>query len=81
MVKASRSHATTSAYAEAVHWHHNLFLVPLRKAGTSFVTHLAELFCAFGEGTAIMSIALRAAIVIPILHARSEVREHLSCLN
>lgn len=52
------THAITSAYAETVHRHHNLFLVPSGEAGTSFVTHLAKLFRAYGEGAAIESIAL-----------------------
>ena len=52
------SHVVNSAYAEAVHWHHNLFRLPRGKAAMSFVTHLALLFCAYGEGTVLESAAL-----------------------
>ena len=52
------SHVVNSAYAEAVHWHHNLFRLPTGKAAMSFVTHLALLFRAYGKGTALESVAL-----------------------
>ena len=52
----------------------------------SFVTHLAMLFRAYGEGTALESVALRAAMLMPILllqkpHSRSKTREHVACLS
>ena len=59
----SFSHSITSAYAETVHWHRHLFLVPSGKAGTFFVTLLANLFRAYGQGSSLESIALRAAMV------------------
>ena len=82
----SFSHAITSAYAETVHWHRNLFLVPSGKAGTSFITLLAKLFCAYGEGSSLESIALRAAMGMPVLllqkpHARSKTYEHVTSLE
>ena len=82
----SFSHAITSAYAETVHWHCNLFLIPSGKAGTSFVTLLAKLFRAYSEGSSLEPIALRAAMVMPVLllqkpHARSKTYEHVACLE
>ena len=83
---ATFSHAITSAYAEAIHWRRNLFSVPSGKAGTSFVTALASLYKGYGEGSAMESVALRAAMVMPILmlqkpHARSKSWEHMKCLE
>ncbi len=82
----SFSHAITAAYAEVIHWGRNLFHVPSGKAGISFVNTLSTLFRAYGEGSALESIALRAAMVLPILllqkpHARSRTKEHVTCLQ
>ena len=63
----SFSKAINSAYYQAIHWRHNLFQVPWGKVGTSFVTELASLFRSYGESTALESVALRAAMVMPIL--------------
>lgn len=51
-------HVINSAYTKAVHWHQNPFRFPMGKAAMSFVTHLAMLFRAYGEGTALESVAL-----------------------
>ena len=56
-----------AAYAEAVHWKMNLFKVPYGKAGKSFVSELARLFKAFATGSALESIGLKAATLMPIL--------------
>ena len=74
----SFSLAITSAYYETVHWRHNLFLVPSGKAGSSFVQALAKLFRAYGEGSALEPVALRAAMVMPILLLQ---RPHLRSKN
>ena len=36
-------HAVTSAYAEVVHWRHNLFLLPSGRAGKRFTSELARM--------------------------------------
>ena len=76
----------TSAYAEVIHWKHNLFSVPSGKAGTCFVMELSSLFRSYGEGSAMESCALHAAMVLPTLllqkpHSRSKSREHVRCLD
>ena len=82
----SFSRAINSAYYEAICWRHNLFQVPWGKVGTSFVTGLASLFRGYGESTVLESVALHAAMVMPILllqkpHARSKAKDHLKCLE
>lgn len=46
---------------------------------------LSNLFCAYGEGSAMESISLCAAMVMPVLvmksHACSKPKEHLICLQ
>ena len=61
------SQAITAAYAEVVHWNRNLFLVPSGNAGKDFVTELARLFRSYAEASALESVALKAAMVIPHL--------------
>lgn len=51
-------------YAEVVHWKKNCFKIPLGYAGKSFAMHL---FTAFTTGSALESVALKAAIVLPLL--------------
>ena len=75
-----------AAYAEIIHWKHNLFHAPSGKARISFVNTLASLFRAYGECSSMESIALRAAMVLPILllqkpHARSKTKDHVACLQ
>ena len=84
---ASFFHAITSAYAETVHWRRNLLLVPSGGLAPHLLrTSLAKLFRAYGEGSSMESIALRAATVMPILllqkpHAKSKTYEHVACLE
>ena len=59
--------AISAAYDEVVHWRHNLFLSPSGKTGKQFTFELAKLFGAYGEGSALESIALKASVVIPAL--------------
>ena len=59
---------------------------PLGNVGKSFVADLSRLYNAFATGSALESIALMAAIVLPILvlqspHCRSRVKEHIACLE
>ena len=76
----------SAAYAEVVHWRHNLFLTPSGKAGKLFTSELARLFRAYGEGSGLEPIALKAAMVMPALllqkpHSSSKAREHVVCLQ
>ena len=57
----------SAAYVEVVHWRHNLFLTPSGKAVKRFTSELARLFCAYGEGSGLEPIALKAAMVMPAL--------------
>ena len=58
-----------AAYNEVVHWRPNLFKVPLGKAGKSFVCELARMYMykAFTSSSAMESIAMKAAVTLPIL--------------
>ena len=76
--------AVSAAYHEVVHWKRNLFSVPHGKAGTAFVVELSKLYRSYGEGSAMESIVLSAAVFMPAPllqkpHARSKPKEHLKC--
>ena len=78
--------AVENAYNQAVHWRRNLFKVPLGKAGKQFVKELARLFQAFSDQTPLERIALKAAMLMPMLlfqkpHTTSKAKEHLQCLD
>lgn len=80
------SDSLNAAYAEVVHWKINYFKVPYGKAGKSFVSELARLFRAFATGSALESIALKAATLLPILllqkpTRKSKARDHITCLE
>ncbi len=69
-----------------VHWRINNFKVPWGKVGKEFVHELSRLFSAFASASSMESIALRAAIVLPILllqkpHRKSKAKEHAACLE
>ena len=83
---SSVTQAITSAYAEAVHWRRNSFMVPSGKAGKDFVRELTRLFSAYAEGTALEPVALKAAMVMSLLllqnpHSTSKSKEHTHCLE
>ena len=75
-----------SAYKETVHWKKNCFRIPQGKAGKSFIHELAHLFHAFATGSALESVALKAATVLALLilqksHHNSKPKEHAACLE
>ena len=55
------------AYQEVVHWRKNMFQVPWGTSGRQFVSELARLFQAHAEATALESVAITAAMVMPHL--------------
>ncbi len=64
----------------------NYFEVPYGNVGKSFVSELARLFKAFAIGSALESIALKAATVMPILllqkpSRNSKTKDHMACLE
>ena len=72
-----------TAYAEAVHCKMNLFKVPYGKAGKSFVSELARLFKAFATSSALESVHLKAATLMPILllqkpPCKSKAKDHIT---
>ena len=80
------SHALEATYSEVVHWRINSFKVPTGKVGKELVHELSRLFSAFASASSMESIALRAAIVLPILllqkpHRKSKAKEHAACLE
>ena len=56
-----------ATYSEVVHWRRNCFAVPFGKAGREFVDELSKLYLSFASASALESIALKAATVLPIL--------------
>lgn len=89
-MRRSRSPVFTAvikdAYGETVHWLRNLFTVPSRSAGKSFVLELAYLFFKYAEAKALKSIALKTAMVLPIFllqkpSAGSKANDHVECLD
>ena len=64
---ADLSHALEATYSEIVHWRINSFKVPASKAAKEFVYELSRLFLIFASASSMVSIALRAVIVLPIL--------------
>ena len=76
----------TAAYCEVVHWRRNLFTVPNGHAGKDFVRELTRLFRAFGEQSLLEGLALKAALLLPVLvlqrpHSASRAKDHAQCLE
>ena len=75
-----------ATYDEAIHWRLNLFKIPYGTAGKSFTLELARTYKAFAESSALESIALKAATIMPILllqkpSKRSKTKDHIRCLQ
>ena len=47
-----------SAYAEAIHWRRNIFMIPSGKVGKEYVKEQARLFNAYSDGMPLERIAL-----------------------
>ena len=82
----SFNHSLNATYAEVVHWKMNSFRVPQGSVGKSFVSELARLFNSFASGSALESIALQAATILPILllqkpSRKSKTKDHILCLE
>ena len=80
------AHSVECCYEEIVHWRRNLFKIPSGKPGKSFVHELTKLFCAYADGSALESIALKAAMVLPALmlqkpHHKSKSKDHSNHLD
>ena len=80
------AHSIDCCYEEIVHWRRNLFKLPSGKSGKSFVREMSRLFRAFGDGSAMERVALKAAMVLPALllqkpHAKSKAKDHCSHLE
>ena len=56
-----------TVYDEIVHWKPTLFKIPSGNVGKSFTSELSRLFLAFSGGSALESVALKAAFVMPVL--------------
>ena len=75
-----------ATFSEAVHWRPNLFKLPYGNIGKVFVSELARLFKAFAAGSALESVALKAALVMPILllqkpSQKAKTRDLITCLE
>ena len=76
----------TDIYSEAIHWRRNLFNVPTGKVGKEFIFELSRLIRAYAEHSALEVIAVKAAMVLPMLllqkpHPGSKSRDHCACLQ
>jgi hypothetical protein len=63
--------ALNRVYDEVVQWRRNLFKVPSGKAGKAFVRELSRLFNAYAEGSALESVAMKAAMTMPATPAET----------
>ena len=64
----------------------NIFRIPFGAAGKSFVCEQVRLYRAYAAGTVLESVALGAAMMMPLLllqrpHGSSKLKEHISCLE
>ena len=63
----SFSSLVKSCYDEIVHWRRNVFKVLCGKISASFVCEQAKLFQAYSDSSALESVALYAAMIMPSL--------------
>ena len=56
-----------AAYSEAVHWRQNLVKIPLGHAGKYSMSELAHLFKSYAEASTLEPVALKAAMLLPLL--------------
>jgi len=83
---ATFSQKVTDAYDEVVHWRSNLFLVPYGRIGKEFVQELSRLISAFGEGSALEGIAIKATMIQCTLllqrpYQSASTSDFISCLK
>ena len=74
------SHSLESCYSEVVHWKRYFFRLLFGHVGNCVVKELTRLFNAFANASALESVALKAAMVLPSLllqrtHAKSKAKE------
>ena len=74
------------AYLKMIKWRRNLFCVPSGNVGKSFVSELARLFESYVESTALESVAMYCAFLMPVLllqkpHTSSTNKDHVVCLE
>ena len=65
--------AIQESYKQIVHWKRNLFKVPSGQAGKSFVRELTRMFQSYANASALESVALQAAMVMPF-YSRNHIR-------
>ena len=75
-----------NTYDEIVHWKRNLFKVPSGRHGKSFVVELARLFQAYADQSALETVALKAAMILPSLILQkpfqtSKSKDHVACVE
>ena len=80
------THSVTCCYDEVVHCRKSLFKIPLAKCGRAFVSEQACLFHAYATGYALECVALKAAMIMPILllqrpYAKSKDSDYVKLLT
>ena len=83
---ATLSELLDTAYDEIVHWRRNCFKLPQGNAGKAFTNELARLFHVFATGSALESVAMKAASVLPPLllqkpHQKTKQQDNILCLE
>lgn len=78
--------AVDSAYTEVIHWRRNEFKVPSGKTGKAFVAEMNHLLRAYAEGSALETIALKCAMILPSLLLQkplktSKAKDYILCLE
>ena len=76
----------SDVYIQVCHWKKNCFNVPFGQYEKLLVSELARLFKAYGEGSSLESVALKASAMAPVLllmkpHEKSSTKEHVTCLK
>ena len=72
------------AYQQIVHWEPNLFKLHSGSSGIFFVKSITSLLSVYAEGTALESIALKAAMCMPALlrpHNHSKKADHVNLIK
>ena len=60
-------HEIGKAYEEVVHWWGNLFKIPSGGLGKAFLQDMASLFQSYADASAREKVAVKAAMVPPVL--------------
>ena len=80
------SNIISKAYNQIVQWKPNVFMIPSGSQGKLFVKELTRLFNAFNTESALESVAIKAAMIMPALllqkpQTKSKTKSHIISLK